>query len=143
MWKGQVFPNTVTYVDASTYVLHIRICDRFWYLFSFYIKIQGVCSYSLVAHVVIHSYPRITSGQLKKMWNQKGLPRPLVVDGIQIMARPQSIERQRTMFCRLVIIRIPSTTGGLGCPFWFHIFISQAFFSSWLLLFYLELYQIW
>ena len=31
---------------------------------------------------------------------------------------------------------IPSTEGGLGCPFWFHIFFGMAFLDSWLQLFY-------
>ena len=42
------------------------------------------------------------------------------------------------MFCGLVIIikiLIPSTAGGLGRPFWFHILFSMAFLDSWLQLF--------
>ena len=57
-----------------------------------------------------------------------------------MMTSLQNIVLCLSMFCGLVIFikNLNSITAGLGCPFWFHIFFSLAFFGSWPLLFYTQ-----
>ena len=78
---------------------------------------------------------------MKKMWNQIGQPRPLLLmklklwQGCKTFFFSQNVLRPCHALSKILI---SSTAGGLGHPIWFHndIFFILAFFSSWLLLFY-------
>ena len=90
--------------------------------------------------------PRIQKNtMLKKMWNQNGWPRPPTVDEIKIFDNDDQATKYNCYLLEVILAGhnsilwpghyyqkfIPSTAGGLGCPFWFHIFSAWRFLGSW------------